>query len=96
MLARNQTFNDMSIVIDGSSFYACTFNRCKMIFAGILPGTLDNPTFNDCQWEFAPPASNAIGFMTAIYKTGGADLVENIFSTIRGETPRSDDPVVRH
>jgi hypothetical protein len=87
MLAKNQTFSDMAVVIDGSSFYNCTFNRCKMIFAGMLPATLDSPTFNDCQWEFTPPASNAIAFMTAIYKMGGAELIENTFRAIRGDQP---------
>jgi hypothetical protein len=89
MLARNKTFNNMTVVIDGSSFYNCTFNRCKMQFAGLLPGTLEGGTFNDCQWQFAPPASNAIEFMAAIYKLGGAEMIENTFRAIRGDNPKT-------
>ena len=98
MLARNQTFDDMTVVIDGSSFYNCTFNRCKMVYSGLLPATLDGGAFHDCQWEFVPPASNAIAFMSAIYKLGGAEMIENTFRMIRGDKPPTGPtgPIAQH
>jgi hypothetical protein len=85
MIARNQTFNDMTISMDGGSFYGCTFNRCKLQFSGLLPITLDRGNYHDCNWEFSGPAANTVTFMTALYKAGAHDLVEGIFRTIRGE-----------
>jgi hypothetical protein len=76
---------DMTISLDGGSFYGCTFNRCKLQFSTLLPITLDRGNYNDCNWEFAGPASNTVAFMTAVYKGRGRDIVEGIFRAIRGE-----------
>ena len=85
MIAKNQTFTDTAISLDGASFYECTFNRCKLQFSGVLPVVLEGSRMNDCNWEFAGPAANTVGFMAALYKAGARDLIEGAFRTIRGE-----------
>jgi hypothetical protein len=86
MIAKNQTFSDVTVYLDGSSFYDCTFERCTIVFSCILPTTLHNPRFVDCRWEAAGPAEAMMKFMASLYKVGARDLIEATFSRIRGET----------
>jgi hypothetical protein len=85
MLARNETFNDVTISLDGGSFYGCTFNRCKLRVSGLLPVTLEGGSFQDCNWELVGPAANILSFLAALYKLGARDLVEGAFRVIRGD-----------
>jgi hypothetical protein len=85
MIGRNQTFENITISLDGGSFYGCTFSRCRLQFSGLLPVVLEGGTFNECIWEFLGTASNTVAFMTALYKAGARDLIEGTFRTIRGE-----------
>jgi hypothetical protein len=87
MIARNQTFSDVTVHLDGSSFYDCTFERCTVVFSGVLPAVLNNPRFVDCRWQAAGPAETTIMFLTALYKAGAKDLIETTFETIRGKSP---------
>jgi hypothetical protein len=94
MLARSQDFADSKITLDGSSFYSCGFNRCTLIYAGLLPVQLDNCRFNDCKWEFTGAASNTVGFMRAMHSAGATALIEATFEQIRGKSP-SGNPVLK-
>jgi hypothetical protein len=85
MIAKNETFENMTISLDGASFYECAFSRCIFTFSGLIPVALQGCTFNDCTWTFVGAASNTILFMTALYRAGGADLIEGTFRAIRGE-----------
>ena len=95
MIATNQTFNEVTISLDGGSFYSCTFNRCRLQASGLLPVTLEAGSFNNCNWELTGPAANTLGFLAGLYKSGAHDLVEGAFRLIRGE--RAAAPItVRH
>jgi hypothetical protein len=85
MIARNQTFENITISLDGGSFYECTFSGCRLQFSGLLPVVLIGGAFKDCTWEFTGAATTTVLFMTALYKAGARDLIEGTFSTIRGE-----------
>ena len=87
MIARNQTFSDVTVYLDGSSFYDCVFERCTVVFSGVLPAVLNNPRFVDCKWVAAGPADTTINFLTSLYKAGAKDLIEATFDTIRGKAP---------
>jgi len=87
MIARNQTFSDVTVHLDGSSFYDCTFERCTVVFSGVLPAVINNPRFVDCRWEAAGPAEMTIRFLTSLYKAGAKDLIERTFEAIRGKLP---------
>ncbi len=86
MIAEKMAFEGKNIVLDGGSFYACQFNRCKLIYNGMMAVTFDECSFDNCEWQFAGPALNTIGFMQALYAVGAKDLIENTFQNIRGET----------
>lgn len=85
MIASNQTFADKTVYLDGSSFYDCVFERCDLVFSGVLPATLSNPRFVDCRWQVVGPAQTTVGFLSALYRAGAKDLIEATFDTIRGK-----------
>ena len=87
MIAENMTFTGKTIALDGSSFYACDFTDCTLIYNGLLPVTMDGCSFDDCNWQFSGAASNTVGFMKALYAGGAKDLIEATFQNIRGKTP---------
>jgi hypothetical protein len=85
MIAKNQTFADVTVHLDGSSFYDCTFERCTIVFSSLIPTTLHNPRFVDCRWQAIGPAQLTIEFMSSLYRVGAKDLIEGTFKNIRGE-----------
>jgi len=56
-----------------------------MIYSGLLVGHTQRCNFVDCKWEFAGPAANTIGFMTAIYgiDEAGPQMIDEIFQNIK-------------
>ena len=97
MIARDQTFSDLTIFLDGGTYTGCTFERCKFVVSGILPIYLVGNKVIRCRWEFAGPAANTIRFMTSLYAGGAHHLIEQIFDTIRKNSTgqrRSGDSIV--
>lgn len=96
MLAFNKKFKDTVVNLDGSTYESCTFERCVMLFSGLMPSSLKGNTFTECQWEFAGPAANTIAFMAALHSGRGKDLIEKTLEEIRrgGAGRRRGDPVI--
>ena len=90
MFAREQTFTDVTIHLDGCTFIDCTFEQCRLIYSGFMVGHTQRCNFVGCKWEFAGPAANTIGFMTAIYGQGGAgpQMIDDIFQNIKKNAGR--------
>ena len=89
MIARDQTFSDMRIVVDGCAFYNCTFRSCVFIYCASLPVVMENNRFEgNCRWEFDRAAKSTIGFLATMYRAGATQLVENTFDVIRGVRPQ--------
>jgi hypothetical protein len=86
MIAQNQTFNDITVYIDGGTYTGCTFTRCILVVSGILPAQIAGNKFIECKWEFAGPAANTMVFLTSLYAGGASDFVEKIFDAIRKNT----------
>jgi len=86
MIAQNQTFNDITVYIDGGTYTGCTFTRCVMVVSGILPAQIAGNKFIECKWEFSGPAANTVGFLISLYAGGASDFVEKIFDAIRKDS----------
>jgi hypothetical protein len=71
MYASKETFKDIQISLDGGSFYACHFERCKLVYTGILPVVMDGCSIVDCRWQFDGPALNTLGFLQGLHTMGG-------------------------
>jgi hypothetical protein len=84
MIAKGETFSNAKIALDGAYFENCKFERCILVYSGLLPVTLQNNNFIDCRWEFSGPAANTVGFMQALHKGGAKELIERTLDAIRG------------
>ena len=85
MIAKGETFTGMTITLDGGTFVDCRFEKCNVVVCGMLPITLENPRFVDCNWSFSGPASTTVGFMAAMYRAGAKELIEKTCNTILGK-----------
>jgi hypothetical protein len=78
-------FTDQSLVIDGSEYIGCRFERCEIIFAGGSLPTLVGNDFKECTYKFDGPAARTVQFMTGLYSGGAQQLIEATFEMIRGK-----------
>ena len=90
MFAHGQTFREVPIHLDGCTFIECTFERCRMIYSGLIVGHIQRCNFVGCKWEFAGPAANTLGFMTALYGIDkvGPQMIDEIFQNIKKHAGR--------
>ena len=89
MIARDQIFSDMRIVLDGCSFYRCTFRSCVFVYCASLPVVMESCAYESgCKWEADRAARHTLDFLALMYRSGGADMVENTFDLVRGKPPR--------
>jgi hypothetical protein len=94
MIALNQTFQDLTITLDGGTFHGCTFVRCRLRFNGLaMPDLGGGNRFDACEWDFLGPAGNTLALLQVLqHDFGGAEMVENIFARIRQSTALGRGP----
>lgn len=83
---RNQTFEDERLEIDGTIFEQCVFKRCQIVFSAIDTVSFKQCHFDSCEWVLDGSARSTMLYLSALYRglgTGGRDLVETMFSSIR-------------
>lgn len=88
MIALNQTFEDLTITLDGGTFHGCRFVRCRLRFGGVALPELGGNRFDQCEWDFIGAARDTLAFMQVLYHDqGGVELVEKLFGVIRDKSP---------
>lgn len=87
MFAKDQTFKNVDIYLDGGSFYDCIFKGCKITLTGQMPFTLVGCNFDSCQWAVAGLAGETLKILTILYQAGAAEMIETTFDAIRGKKP---------
>ena len=92
MVATNKTFKKQQIVLDGGSFYNCTFDECELIYSGLMPVFMNGNTLKNCRWRFDGPAINTMAFLTMLYNSGAKDLVEATFNGVRNGSMLNPNP----
>jgi hypothetical protein len=86
MIATEQTYENMMIYLDGSTFVECRFIRCTLSYSGLLPVHLERNAFDNCNYAFTGPAAATMAFLTGLYHGGGPvgeQAVEQIFEDVR-------------
>lgn len=97
MIAHNKKFKDTTVHLDGGTFVGCTFERCTLIFSGLMPVHLEGDKFSECNWSLAGPAQNTVDFMRGLYAMGGAEVIEKTFENIKkSATPSAGDKPAVH
>ncbi len=87
MITQQQTLKNLTIQLDGETFVGCTFESCELVYNGLMSTHFVDCVFGEnIRWRFEGPASNTVEFMKALYQSGAAELIENIFRQIRGKT----------
>ncbi|HKJ74531.1 MAG TPA: hypothetical protein VKA19_10480 [Alphaproteobacteria bacterium] len=92
MVANGQKFKQQQIVLDGGSFYNCTFEECDLIYSGLMPVFMNGNTLKDCRWRFDGPAVNTMAFLTMLHNSGARELVEATFEGVRNGSLLNPNP----
>lgn len=98
MIAQKQTFNDLTIHLDGGTYVECRFTNCVLVYSGALPVHMSACSFDGGRFEFGGAAALAINFMTGVHKGGGQgrQIIEETFENIRrGQAPTRRAPDTR-
>ena len=81
---RGRTFQNEDVTLDGNSFENCTFRNCRVIFRGSAATNLVGNQFGEgVNWVFDGPAALTIAFLSALYRGGAKELVEQTLENIR-------------
>ena len=87
----NVDFTDTDVLLDGNEYIHCVFTRCRLIYGGEGEVGLMYCHFYDFRFVFQGHAASTVKFLSALYKGGLTELVENTFKNIRGDsTPPGD------
>ena len=100
MRVENKLITDENVFVDQNEYINCVFERCRIIFTGKGPARFSGCRFILCEWVFDGAAEETIQYLAALYNgmgTGGADLVEGVFESIRkgGAVPETLEPISR-
>ena len=84
MIARDQPFKHCTIFLDGSSFYNCRFEQCRLVIGGTLPCVMDQPVIVDCDWMLEGPAKTTFQILAGLNKSGGGLVVSKLLTQFFG------------
>lgn len=79
------TFAEQTVQLDGRGFVSCTFDGCRIVYAG-GPTELLGCTFSDCVWHLEGEAANTITLLGGLGASDGPTgprLVTGLFSQLR-------------
>jgi hypothetical protein len=84
-----QTFEDTTVLVDGTIYERCVFRRCVLRFiASPEGGGFLSNTFDDCTWNFGEAAARTIEFMKLmVTHLNYRDVVEQTCREILGGGP---------
>lgn len=65
MLAKQQTYKNKTIHLDGGTYVACSFVQCHLVYSAALPVVLDSCSFDNCTYGFGGATTVAVSFIQA-------------------------------
>lgn len=77
-------YSHETVSLDGQYFSDCEFLKCRLIYAGGEPPTLDNCRFTDCEWRYDGAAGHTLAFLKAVWAAGGKAPVQAAIKEITG------------
>ena len=86
MRYEGKRFTNQIVEVDNNQFVDCMFIKCGLRFTGAGVVGYQDCVFDECEWIFDGPAENTIQYLAAMYNglgSGGRDIVEGIFDSIR-------------
>jgi hypothetical protein len=90
MEIRDQTYKDVAINIDGTTYKNCTFLCCRLVFSAVAPMSLAENTFIECTWQVTGAAADTVNFLRTAFCQGGLageELTDRMIGVIKGRSP---------
>ncbi len=95
MVIKNYTFEAEPVLMDFHDYRHCQFKKCRLIFCGYSPVTVDNCRFEGCRWEFRGPAMATLEFLAHMHQSGsemGKLIVQQAIAIITQQPPPQTAP----
>lgn len=83
----DKTIESCQLRIDGKHFVHCRFVNVELIYWADDDVDFEDCTFENCSWTFDEAAERMIGLLSTLQErvSGGPELVEGIFNSIRNK-----------
>jgi hypothetical protein len=91
-LIKFKEFRNKTIATDGEEYETCSFNECRLTFAGGEPPRFYDCVFINCDIDVIGPALRTVGFLTALWISGLTVPVEDIFNSIMSQKQFPERP----
>jgi hypothetical protein len=76
------SYNHETVVLDGEAFSNCTFQSCRMVYAGGGAPTFDACRFVDCEWKFEAAAAETLACLQLMWTAGAKPAVQSMIKDI--------------
>ncbi len=77
-------FNHETVALDGQHYDGCTFQSCRMVYAGGPPPVFTDCSFADCEWTFGDAAARTLAYLKLMWAVGGKAPVQGLIKEITG------------
>jgi hypothetical protein len=77
-------FNHETVALDGESFDACEFRKCRLIYSGGEAPSFTDCRFDACDWRFEGPAARTLAHLKAVWGAGAKPVVQDLIKQITG------------
>ncbi len=77
-------FTQETIHLDGESFEACEFRKCKLVYGGGEAPSFRDCKFDQCDWRFEGPAARTLEHLKVVWAAGAKPFVQGVIKEITG------------
>lgn len=76
------SYNHETVALDGEAFSNCTFQSCRLLYAGGEAPTFESCRFLDCEWKFDAAAAETLACLKLMWNAGAKTSVQAIIKDI--------------
>ena len=85
LVAKDRTFEDVNITLDGAHLTGCIVKKCKVHYNGGEIPTLAKTSFQDCKFLFGDAAERTLRFLSHMYRSGNQKTIDGLFELLRND-----------
>lgn len=76
------SYNHQTVELDGETFSNCSFQSCRLVYAGGDAPTLERCHFTDCEWRFEGAAAETLASLKRMWNAGAKTDVQAMIKDI--------------
>lgn len=85
LVAKDRTFENMEITLDGAHLTGCLVKKCKVYYNGGKIPILSKTSFQDSNFLFGDAAERTLRFISHMYRSGNQQTIDALFELLRND-----------